>query len=89
MGNAFLEAMAAGLPVVGTTVGGIVDFIKDGQTGLLVEPNNTEVLAGAIKKMQQDNNLRQVLISAGQSLVRSEYDWDKIALEYKSVYENF
>jgi len=88
-GNVFVEAMAAGLPVVGTTVGGIVDFIKDRETGLLVPPDNARELAQSISELKQDSTLRQLLIKNGQILVKDKYDWGSIAVAYKSVYDSF
>ena len=87
LGIAFLEAMAAGLPVVATRVGGIVDFIKDGQTGVLTAPDNAGRLGEAIKKLYEDENWRRAVADAGQKLVRDNYDWQGIAGEYKKVYE--
>ncbi|MEK7164716.1 MAG: glycosyltransferase family 4 protein [Patescibacteria group bacterium] len=86
LGNAFLEAMAANLPVVATPVGGIVDFIKDGATGLLVAPENAVELSAAIKKLYEDKNLRQTLAINGESLVKSKYDWSAIAADYNIIY---
>lgn len=89
LGNAFLEAMAAGLPVVGTSVGGIIDFIKDKETGLLVAPDNAPELAQAIKRLYADKSLGQLLAANGKSLVKAKYDWPEIAAAYKTVYGSF
>ena len=45
MGNSFIEAMASGIPVIATPVGGITDFLKDGVTGLFCEVKNPESIA--------------------------------------------
>ena len=88
LGNAFLEAMAVGLPVVGAKVGGIVDFIKDRATGLLAAPDNAPELSQAINELRQDANLRHSLSRAGQSLAKTKYDWNIIAQAYKNIYES-
>lgn len=87
LGNAFLEAMAVGLPVVGTKVGGIVDFIKDRQTGLLVAPDNAPELARAILELEQNPDLRTALASSGEKLAKDKYDWANIAAAYKNIYQ--
>lgn len=65
-----LEAMASGLPIVTTRVGGIPDVVKDNETGLLVEPRSPEQLAQAIGSLIRDQNLRRRLISNGYAFVR-------------------
>jgi glycosyltransferase involved in cell wall biosynthesis len=83
-GNSFIEAMAAGLPVVATPVDGIVDFIKDEETGLFCEVKNPKSITRAVKQLIEDDNLRQKLIKNGRELAREKYDWDLIAREMKS-----
>ncbi len=87
LGTAFLEAMAAGLPVVATPVGGINDFLKDRETGLFCESNNHKSLAEKVSHILTDDSLRENLIKNGQSLVKEKYNWDKIAEEMRKVYE--
>lgn len=95
LGNAFLEAMAAGVPVIGTKVGGIPDFLVDpstssGQTptGLFCEVQNPKSVAEKISILLKDENLRLRLIENGEKLVEEKYDWNKIAEEMKNIFLN-
>jgi glycosyltransferase involved in cell wall biosynthesis len=75
-----LEAMAIGLPVVASNFAGIPDAIINEETGLLVEPENTEQLAGAIIRIKENNDLAQKLTS--NSLHKAETDFSiKINIE--------
>ncbi|MBI2057503.1 MAG: glycosyltransferase family 4 protein [Candidatus Yanofskybacteria bacterium] len=88
LGISFLEAMAAGLPIVGTAVGGITDFLVHNQTGLICDGSKPEDVAEKIKTLIADNELRKRVIKNSQDLVREKYDWNKIALEYARIYNN-
>jgi len=91
MGNSFIEAMAAGLPVIATPVGGIVDFLIDpsnssGQvaTGLFCEVKNPESIAKQVRRLMDNPDLCQKLVENAQKMVKDKYDWDLIAGEMKS-----
>lgn len=84
LGNSFLEAMAVGLPVVGTRVGGIPDFLKDGETGLFCEVNNPKDIALKIKTILDDEALRSRLIINGQKLIKEVYDWNLVTAKFKA-----
>lgn len=85
LGNVFLEAQAAGCAVIGTEVGGIPDIVKDGETGLLVPPDDAEAAADALKKLLEDEDLRRRLAQAGVENAKG-YDWDNISEKYSEVY---
>ena len=87
LGNSFLEAMAAGLPTIGTPVGGIVDFLKEGETGYFCEPQNPQSIVVAINRYVSDPNRNRVLENA-KKLVLEKYDWDKIVVQMKQVFDN-
>src|SRR5206468_5347767 len=61
LGNATLEAMAAGRPVVGSRVGGIPEMIVDGETGILVPPRDPAALANAIRSLTHAPALRSAM----------------------------
>lgn len=86
LGNAFLEAMAAGLPVIGSPVGGIVDFLRDGQTGLFCDPSDPADIALKMNTVLKDPELRQRLIDGGQAVVLRHYSWDSVARDMGDVY---
>jgi glycosyltransferase involved in cell wall biosynthesis len=86
LGNSFLEAMAAGLPVIGTPVGGIPDFLFDRETGLFCKTKDPESIAEKIKIILNDEMLKNKLIKNGRKLVEEKYDWDKIAFDMKNVF---
>jgi glycosyltransferase involved in cell wall biosynthesis len=88
MGIVFLEAMSSGLPVVTTNRGGQVDFVRDGQTGLLVEPKSIDKLRSALQKLIGDDGLRKKLSKNAEELMHSEYTWEKAANRYLKVFEN-
>jgi glycosyltransferase involved in cell wall biosynthesis len=69
-----LEAMAAGLPVVATSVGGIPELVVDGETGFLVPPGDPQSLAGAIERLVHDPELRRRLGTAGRSRAAERFD---------------
>lgn len=79
LGNSFLEAMAVGLPIIGTPVGGIPDFLLDGQTGVFCQPNAPSSIAQAVKRLVEDSDLRQRIVVQGEQLVKQKYDWNIIA----------
>lgn len=87
LGSAFLEAMAAGVPIIGTRVGGIPDFLQDRKTGLFstLEP---EDIAFKIRIILENDKLRQEMVNNATALVREKYDWDKIALEFGKLYSD-
>lgn len=79
MGNSFIEAMAVGIPVIATKVGGIVDFLKDGETGLFVEVKKPQNIAQKVEKLLKDVESRDVIISNAQKMVQERYDWNFIS----------
>ena len=70
-GLTFLEAMDAGVPVIGSNVGGIPDIIKDGENGFLVSPFDAEELANKLKILLEDEGLRDKFIQEGESTLNS------------------
>ena len=87
LGNAFLEAMAAGVPVIGTKVGGIPDFLREGETGLFCEVQNPKSITEKIKTLLKDENLRLRLIENGRKLVEEKYNWDSIARQIENIFK--
>ena len=82
-GVSFVEAMAAGLPVVATQVGGIVDFLKNGETGLFCEVNNPKSIADKVMEYINNPELVSKVVENARKMVEEKYDWDLIAKEMK------
>lgn len=77
-GISFIEALAAGLPTVGTAVGGIVDFLREGETGFVATTCDAQEVASAIRRALEDSARTRKIAAAGQALAR-KYEWDLIA----------
>jgi len=88
LGSAFLEAMAAGVPVVATAVGGIVDFIEDGKTGLLAK-QDPEDIAQKIEAILEDPSLSERLKTAARALIKQKYLWSLIARKTETFFSSF
>ncbi|MGC9605497.1 MAG: glycosyltransferase [Minisyncoccia bacterium] len=87
LGNSFLEAMAAGTPVVGTPVGGIPDFLTDGETGLLCEADNPRSIAQKIEKFVKDGESRGYIVRKAREMVAERYRWEGIAARMEAILE--
>jgi glycosyltransferase involved in cell wall biosynthesis len=81
-----LEAMATGLPLIGTKVGGIPEIIDDGKTGTLVEPRNPEQLAAAILDLLKNPAGREWLGNNARKRVEEEFSWLIIARKTQEIY---
>ena len=86
-GTALREAMAAGLPCVGTTAGGIPESIQDGRTGLLVPPADEKALASALIKLLEAPDMAQELAKAGETFAREKFSLDSAAGRTESFYK--
>jgi glycosyltransferase involved in cell wall biosynthesis len=87
MGTAFVEALAAGLPIIGTCVGGIADIIRDGETGLFAQVDEPADLAHKIRLLLADRGLAARLAEQGLAWVRDRYDAESVARRYSAVFE--
>ncbi|NJE29753.1 glycosyltransferase family 1 protein [Thermococcus sp. 18S1] len=87
-GIVILEAMAAGVPVVATDVGGIPEIIRNSESGLLVSPGNELELRNAIQKLLLDEGLRRWFGSNGRRAVEERYSWKKVTEGIEKAYEN-
>jgi glycosyltransferase involved in cell wall biosynthesis len=81
-----LEAMAAGLPVVASAVGGVPESVADGATGLLVPPGDAAALAAALEQLLADSALRRRLGAAGRERVRARFDLAELQRAHLELY---
>jgi D-inositol-3-phosphate glycosyltransferase len=81
-----LEAMACGVPVVASAVGGLVDTVVDGVTGIHVPPRSPKQLAIALQSLLEDPILRRRLGTAGARRARRRYGWNRVARSTLGVY---
>ena len=81
-----LEAMAAKSPVVVSDTGGLSEIVKHNVTGFKAYPNNPESLAWGITKILLDENYRNYIRENAYRQVQDKYDWEKIALQTKAIY---
>jgi glycosyltransferase involved in cell wall biosynthesis len=84
-GLVLIEAMAAGVPVIGTDVPGIRDVIENEVNGLLVPPASPRELSITIQRVMNDRALRQRLIAGGLRTVRTRYTWDAVLPAYRRL----
>ncbi len=87
LGISFLEAMAAGLPIIGTPVGGIPDFLNDGVTGIFCKPGDSSDIAEKITRLLSDEMLMKSIGENGRKLVIEKYNWDTIAHQFSELYK--
>jgi len=86
MPNVVLEAMASGLPVIGTAIDGTKEIIKDGETGFLVPTDDADALAAAMSELTDSVELRSRMGKAGRLRAESEYSMEKMVERYESLY---
>jgi glycosyltransferase involved in cell wall biosynthesis len=88
MGRVFLEAQAAGIPVIGTKVGGVPDVVRDGETGILIQPNDVKTLAETIELLITNAELRrQMGIAAAQFASNEQFQVEFMVRKIEEVYE--
>jgi len=87
MPNAALEAMAVGLPVVATAVGGTPEAVADGETGLLVPSRDPDALAQAIARLLRDPELWRKMGQAGRRRVEQHFSVEQMVRRTESLYE--
>ena len=86
-GNVFAEALASGLPIVGSTVGGIPELVEHGVNGLLIDPGQPLALARAIQYLAQDPELRQMMRIRNRARAEATLQWSEITGRYLALYE--
>jgi glycosyltransferase involved in cell wall biosynthesis len=86
--NTVLEAMAAGLPVVATAVGGTPEVVVDGVTGLLVPPHDPDALAKGIACLLRDLDLRRKMGRAGRERVKRRFAMKQMVRQTQTLYEH-
>jgi sugar transferase (PEP-CTERM/EpsH1 system associated) len=86
LSNTILEAMAMGLPVVATRVGGADELVRDGLTGVLVPPHAPREMADGLAQLLQDGQARQAMGAAGRARVEAEFALSVMVARYEALY---
>jgi len=82
-----LEAMASGLPVIASRVGGIPDVVQDHQSGVLVSPTDHEAMAAALAGYFDDRQLARTHGAAGREIIQKNYSIDAMIKNYTALYD--
>lgn len=85
--NVVIEAMACGLPVIGTRVGGIPQLVEEGTRGFCIENNNINELRGAVIRMINDEKLCREIGERNMKFAGENYNWDRSARHFMKIYE--
>jgi len=85
LGVVLLEAIASGIPVIGSDIGGIPDIIEDGKTGLLVEPKSADDLAKKIIFLFSNKTFSDNLTKNARDLLNVKYSWDIVTVQFSHV----
>lgn len=85
--NTVLEAMASGLPIVATRVGGNPELVSDGESGVLVPPARADLLCSAIAALAHDEALRRSCGANARREVLRRFDWDRCVAQYLGLYD--
>jgi glycosyltransferase involved in cell wall biosynthesis len=84
--NAVLEYLAAGLPIVASGVGGNVEIIRDGATGLLVPPEDSDALAAALLRLLRDPHFARRLAEDGHCFVQENFSFERLIADVDGLY---
>lgn len=87
-GNVFIQAMAAEIPVVATPVGGILDFLKEDETGFICYEEDPQSTAYQIEYVLDENHKEEIepIISSAKKMVMEKYTWEKVAEQMKEIF---
>jgi glycosyltransferase involved in cell wall biosynthesis len=85
-GNGFLEALASGLPIVGSDVGGIPELVEHARNGMLVAPGRPRELAHAISYLAADPRLRNEISRRNRGQAEQKHSWDRVTARYLALY---
>jgi glycosyltransferase involved in cell wall biosynthesis len=88
-GVACLEAMAHGRPVVASSVGGLLDLVVDGETGIHVPPGDVPALRSAIERLLGDRELRRRMGEAGRRRAAEHFSWDAVTSRTVELYARY
>jgi sugar transferase (PEP-CTERM/EpsH1 system associated) len=83
---AILEAMASGVAVISTRVGGVAEVVTEGATGLLIEPGSPHALAAAIRQLIDNPSLRLQMGAAGRTRAEREFSLETMVAHYERLY---
>lgn len=86
--NSLLEAMACGLPVIASRIGGVVDVVEDGKSGMLFEPGDISGLESAMKRLLGDVDLSRRLGAEARKTISEKFLIERVADEYIKLYKN-
>jgi phosphatidylinositol alpha-1,6-mannosyltransferase len=84
-GVALAEASACGVPVIAGHSGGVAEAVENGETGLVVEPDDPDAVAAALTRVFEDQLLARRLGQAGRKAVETYYNWDRVIRDLREI----